>query len=268
MKEFVKTTTHEIELVTGETETAPNLAGLEYPNDAVFTSSKVDDFLIVRVSGTKSQIQKLRDSSVEVISDETALKYIRSNHPNTELENVDVIDIEIKKEINKYSYNELLTDKEVSMCKILHGWKPLSDKEKIEILNTHGYHNRRKMINSLSKNKLDSIYNKYNVEPELNKLETYTIVSSVVQVQTLGSKVLQDQDLTVLLKLAKQNKCVKSENLPNNTIEDMSGEYDEISRQILNGETSTFNKMVDYSLGRSDSVPWSDSESPPGCGGL
>lgn len=111
------------------------------------------------------------------------------------------------------------------------------------------------------------IVSDYGLDSLPSHLSTSTIARSVIQNQTRGRCVLQDQEVTALNKVARAKGLNKASELTANTRADMKGEMGDRTKRLLDGYNADHKDMCDYAINENDGTPpWDGDVNPPAKG--
>lgn len=274
MKEFINTD------FTTDAEGArvPDLGGYESNQDVQYSvydrTQNGGTGALVRVTAPSATMSDIVNATVTtVVTDQDVLDdpSVPFGNGNVGLESLDQPDIEVDEELDALNPSDVLDAEEMDRAYLIHNWTrgPLERADRREILNTHGASDLRNLLYVTDASQRDGIVQEYGLDSFPNTdLATSTIARSVIQNQTRGRQVLQDQELTAMNKLAKAKGLKKADELSKNTRDDMEGEMGHKCKCMLDGRNAEHKEMLDYCKERNGQAPpWAEAgEKPPARG--
>lgn len=278
MKQFIDT---QFTTVTedGEQTRVPDLGGAESNNDVQYSVYDREQDggtgALARVTAMPQQMQQIEQSSVTTVvtdDDVVADDSVPFGGQNVGLESLDQPDIEVDEELDALAPDDVLDIEEMDRAYIIHNWTrgPLERDDRQNILEQYGASNLRNLLYETGPRERSAIVQEYALDSFPNdNLDTSTIARSVVQNQTKGRQVLQDQELTALNKAATALGREKASTLPKHSRADNSDEMGQSTKDLLDGRNGSHKQMLDYVKGRNGrGPPWDgdSDESPPGKG--
>lgn len=276
MKAFINT---DFKTVTQNEEDArvPDLGGFESNQDVQFSvydrEQNGGTGALVRVTAPASIMDDIIGVAVTtVVTDQQVIddEGVPFGNGNVGLESLDQPDVEVDEELDALNPSDVLDAEEMDRAYLIHNWTrgPLERDDRHTILEEYDVTDLRELLYATTPSERDSIVQEYGLASFPNDaLDTSTIARSVIQNQTVGRQVLQDQELTAMNKVAKAKGQDKADLLPKHTRADNDGELGQSALDILQGKNAAHQKMVDYAKGRNgQGPPWTDGESPPGKG--
>lgn len=268
MKKWVKTRFKSVRHGR-ESVRVPDLNGLEQAEDARYSvcdlgSSKC----LAVVSLSSSRFERLHDSDkIAFLSDKQVVADSSNPLTPSTLEKLDQPDIEVDRELDQLEPEKVLKEEELQRVYLIQNWRYMGESKREDVLDTLGAANLRDAMRSGVED-IGGVVERYGIDKLPDSVKTSRAVRSVVQRPTCGTKLLQDQELTAMNKIAKAQDRPRSEELPHNTREVSEGVAGETSRRLLLGHLDPHGEMLDYlKKDYEGSTPWG-SERPPGSGSV
>lgn len=259
----------------------PDLGGYETDSDVHYSIyDRGDGTCLTRVTFPASKESGIVDASAttevtdsDVDSDDTVPF---STGGPVGLESLDQPDIEVDQALDTLTVDDVLDTEEKDRAYIIHNWTRGRDENDDPLLNREdrqrilGNHNASDLADLMYKSDASQrakIVSDYGLDSLPSHLDTSTVARSVIQNQTRGRQVLQDQEVTAMNKVAKALGRNKSNELTKNTREDMEGEMGQGSKNLLDGRNDEHKKMLDYIKDRNgQGPPWDGDKNPPAKG--
>lgn len=272
MKEFINTRSKE----SKEGGIKADLGGYEDRKDVIYSvydKEKNDDTTaIARVSAPANLMEEITNKSfISVVTDEQVIDDYRVPFGNgiVGLESIDVPDIEIDNVLNSFKPDDILDAEEMDKAYIIQNWTTgiLDENDRSEILLNYNSSNLQELLYKIDEGVLESIVQEYGINSFPKYVDTSIIARSVIQNNTRGVQVLQDQEITAMNKVAKVKNRRRSYELSKNSRENMVGEMGKKCKCILDGKNYEHKEMLQYCMGKKDEPPWiEDGERPPALG--
>lgn len=255
----------------------PDLGGAETNDDVNYSvydrTQNGGTGCLVQVTAFPSEMDTIKNASVttevtddDVLADDT----VPFGNGNSGLESLDQPDVEVDEEMDKLAVSDVLDADEMNRAYIVHNWTrgPLERSDRRAILSKYGAGDLRELLYVTDAAERETITTNYSLDSLPGNLATSTVARSIIQNQTRGTQVLQDQEVTAMNKAAKalgRNRC---EELSEHTREDMDGEMGTIAKGLLDGHCGCHSKMLDYLKGRDGGgpPPWANNSNAPAKG--
>lgn len=274
MKTFIDTQFTTVTENGAETN-VPDLGGEETDNAVQYSVyDRGDGTCLVRVTAPPTQMSNITSASVttevtddDVDADDTVPFSQTGQGPG--LENLDQPDVEVDEELDQFSLSDVLDAEEFDRAYIIHNWTrgPLEREDRRAILTEYNASDLRNLLYVTTEAERDAIVQEYGIDSLPGNLDTSTVARSVIQNQTVGRQVLQDQEVTALNKAAKVRGRERADEVSKHTRADMEGEMGHKCACMLKGRCTEHQEMLDYVKGRNgQGPPWTNDANPPAKG--
>lgn len=247
----------------------PDLGGIEDSNPYTITGDNADGTeVLVAVTGTSTELDTARGATTTTeLTDADAETWRADQGLPAAAEHSDVPDVEVNEMLDQFTPTDVLDTAEENAVRLVQNWtQDLSRDERVTVLNNHEARSVREVVTTATDTEITDIISTYNVGTIPSHLDTSTVARSVIQMQTLGFQVLQDQEVTAMNKAAKAKGLDKASELTKNTRSDMSGSMSDRARRLLGGAHADHADMMDYLKENVSTPPWDGDVNPPAKG--
>lgn len=248
----------------------PDLGGYETDGDVHYSvMDRGDGTCVVRVTFPESKYSGITGATATTeLDDAAALSEIQAVHPNAILENLDQPDVEVDAMLDEFTVFDLLDDEEMDKAYIIHNWTkgPLTREDRQAVLEEYGARDLRQLLYKMTPSDMDTFTSEHGLDTLPSGLSPAVVARSVIQNQTRGRQVLQDQEVTAMNKAARVKGLNRATELTKNSRSDMSGTASDRLKRLLDGYNADHADMLDYLKGNVTTPPWDGDANPPAKG--
>lgn len=241
----------------------PDFGGAE-TNDSVQYSvmDKGDGTCLTRVTADTTTMDTITSASTTtVFTDSQAKSALYDHRPQAFPENLDVPDIEVTNTLNTLSIGRILTKDEQTQARLILRWsRDLTHAEQAAILYQHDAISVPEVVTTTTPTQQREIIDSYSINTVPAHIDTATAARCVIQSPSVGTQVLQDQELTAMMKIAKAKGREKADELSQNTRSNTDGGLNDHAKAILQGKQTEHGEFLEYMKGNR-SPPWNSTAS-------
>lgn len=262
MKELIDTT---FTTVTENEEQVrvPDLGGVETDSDVQYSvMDKGNGDCLVRATFPAGKYDDVVSAGT-VLSDEEADMVIKAHHPRSGLENLDQPDVEVDELLDEHDVTEVLDAEEQMQLRVVYNWRDdLDADDRSRVLAQNRVDDPRLLVDKLDKAELAEVISEYEIGNIPDHIPTSTAARAVVQVQSKGRQVLQDQEMTAMMKVARAKSRKDADKMSKNTRADNDGKMNSHCECVLDGKNKEHQEFLEYCKGERTDPPVPDGENP------
>lgn len=272
MKELIDTDMTTV-VQDNEDVRVPDLGGYETDSDVQYSLyDRGNGTTLTRVTAPAATMSNITGATVttvvtddDVIADDT----VPFGNGIVGLESLDQPDVEVDEELDALNPSDVLDAEEMDRAYLIHNWTkgPLDRSDRQQILAEYGADDIRNLLYTTTQSERDTIVQEYGINSLPGSMDTSTVTRSVIQNQTRGRQVLQDQEVTAINKVAKALGRNRADELSKNTRANNDGELGQTAKKMLDGRNADHKSMLDYIKNRNNQgPPWDGEKNPPAKG--